>query len=217
ATDNFTTRFLLNDLSYSYDIPWIYGGVLGTKGVVSAFVPGVSACWHCLFDALPVDDGSCDREGVLASTVLMVGAQQWTEAIRLIVEGRAGYVSKLWSYDSWRLKLTTMQLTGVQQRAECQTCGAHATFPYLKGKETERFSALCGRDAFVVHSRRAFEQVKLWAKQNASIHVVNEHEALFTFTTDGHRFVCFKDGRMIIHGVSNYEDAKRMYDGLFGA
>jgi molybdopterin/thiamine biosynthesis adenylyltransferase len=129
GADNFETRFLLNDAAVRAGKPWVYGGVLGTDGMVMAVRPGVGPCLRCLFD-LPSADArlpSCDAFGVLNAAAVWVSCLQVTEAIKILT-GAPEDGFKLHTLDIWR---GTVSPVAAGRRADCPCCGRR-NFEFLK-------------------------------------------------------------------------------------
>ena len=87
GTDNFETRYVLNDAAVQANKPWVYGGVLGTDGTVMAVRPGQGPCLRCIFPDPPDAHllPTCETQGVLNTAVVWVAAFQVTEALKLIL------------------------------------------------------------------------------------------------------------------------------------
>ncbi|MEL7484405.1 MAG: HesA/MoeB/ThiF family protein [Planctomycetota bacterium] len=84
GTDNFETRYVLNDAAVARDIPMVYGGAVGTVGTVLPVVPGVGPCLRCVSAELPMVTETCDTAGVLGSVTAIVGARQASLALQLL-------------------------------------------------------------------------------------------------------------------------------------
>src|ERR1700761_1160859 len=86
GTDNFETRYLLNDLSVKRGVAWIYGAAIGSYGVMMPIVPGRGPCLACIYPEPPPGvQPTCDVDGVLASATASVASLQVAAALRLIV------------------------------------------------------------------------------------------------------------------------------------
>jgi molybdopterin/thiamine biosynthesis adenylyltransferase len=87
GSDNFPTRFFINDYSVCKRVPWIYGGVLGASGMSMTIVPGEGPCLACLLREMPPLEGAPTAEtaGVLNTVVAVIASVEATEAIKLIV------------------------------------------------------------------------------------------------------------------------------------
>jgi adenylyltransferase/sulfurtransferase len=96
GTDNFETRFLINDVSLELGIPWVHGGCIGATGQVMAIVPGVTACFRCLMpDPPPADQmATCDSAGVLGPSVSIVASWQAMEAVKILVNATGDPASR---------------------------------------------------------------------------------------------------------------------------
>ncbi|HCC46886.1 MAG TPA: thiamine biosynthesis protein ThiF [Elusimicrobia bacterium] len=129
GADNFETRFLLNDAAVKAGKPWVYGGVLGTDGMVLAVRPGQGPCLRCLFD-LPAADGrlpTCDAFGVLNTAAAWVAALQVTEALKILTGAEPdGY--RLHTLDIWR---GTASPVAAERKPNCPCCGRR-NFEFLK-------------------------------------------------------------------------------------
>ena len=87
GTDNFETRYLLNDYAVKNKIPFVYGGAIETRGMVYAVLPDGRPCLKCLFpeNAGPNEAQTCDRSGILASAAHMTASMQFTQLIQILV------------------------------------------------------------------------------------------------------------------------------------
>jgi adenylyltransferase/sulfurtransferase len=121
ATDNFETRYVINDVCVKLGKPWIYGGIIGTSGMSLTIRPGVSACLRCLFREAPVGDGfpTPETEGILNSAPATVGAIQATEALKLLMECEPS--SDLLLVDPWNRSFRSVP---VLRDEGCPCCGA---------------------------------------------------------------------------------------------
>ena len=121
GTDNFETRYLLNDAAVKAGKPWVYGGVLGTDGMVMAVRPGVGPCLRCLFDLPPAEGRlpACDVFGVLNAAAVWVASLQVTEAIKILT-GAPQDGHKLHILDIWG---GTAAPVLTERRPDCQCCG----------------------------------------------------------------------------------------------
>ena len=121
ATDNFETRFLINEAAVKAGKPWIYGGVLGTDGMAMAILPGHGPCLRCLF-ALPPPEGRLpppDVFGVLATAAVWVAALQTTQALKALACGGADW-GRMHTLDIWNGTATTAE---VPRDPACPCCG----------------------------------------------------------------------------------------------
>lgn len=149
GTDNFETRYLLNDVCVKRGVPLVYAGAVGTRLTQMTIVPGVTPCLRCLFPdpPLPGTMPTCDTAGILGPVSAMAGAMEAMEAIRLIVSRRSFKAGSLVEIDGW---------TGVMRRLgvgeplkECACCGRRS-FEFLAGAGETMTTSLCGRGAIQV-------------------------------------------------------------------
>ncbi len=120
GTDNPETRYLVNDACCKLGIPWIYGGVLGTRGVVLPVRPGVGPCLRCVFPDPPAPGtlATCDRVGVLNTAPALVATLQATAALRWLL-GAACERSELVAIDLWEGSFRTVP---VDRSPDCPCC-----------------------------------------------------------------------------------------------
>ena len=145
--DSFETRYLLNDLAVSRDIPYVYGGAVATSGTSFTILPGDGPCLRCLFpDAPPPGTtATCDTAGVLGPIVTMIGARQAAEAIKVLAAGRDVSDRQLLSIDIWSGMHRTIDVSGAR-RGDCPACGQR-DFTWLNATHDSDHVSLCGQDA----------------------------------------------------------------------
>ncbi len=128
GTDNFETRFILNDCAMKLSKPWVFAGVLGTKAQVMTIVPGKTPCLRCLMDAPPTDDGGRPRP-VLGVAVAVTASFEATEALK-ILSGHPDRINPcLLVFDVW--ENTVKQMDVSPRRADCPCC-VHRRFEFLE-------------------------------------------------------------------------------------
>ncbi len=153
GTDNFETRYLLNDAAVKCGVPLVYAGVVGTAGVTMTVVPGESACLRCVFDDPPAvgsaqRGATCDTVGVLGPAVGAIASVQAAEAIKVLA-GRTGEVRRtLLSIDVWSGAVRDVDLARAR-REDCACCGV-GRFEFLDGAGGDEPARLCGRHAVQV-------------------------------------------------------------------
>jgi len=219
GSDNFETRYLLNDLSVKHGVPLVYGGVVGTRGMQATFVPGKTACLRCLFE-LPPAPGStptCDTAGVLGPAVGIVGACQAADAIKIML-GREDLLSgTLLEFDVWTNSRRRIELAG--PRPECPCCGARR-FEYLDASLASDAVSLCGQGAFQVRPSGgvALALPDLQARlARVGEFVLTRFHLRGRIRDDGIELTVFPDGRAIIKGVTTPDRAKGVYARYVGA
>jgi len=217
ATDNFETRLLINDLSIKNNIPWIYGGCVGSYGLSFTIIPSETPCLHCLLKHIPFDGMTCDTVGVISPIVSMVASHQTAEALKILVGDMENMRGKLVSFDLWKNQYSSINMDRLKNEA-CPTCGSDPVFPYLTAEMETKAAVLCGRDTVQIRpssgKQFSFEQIAERIKPIADAFL--ENPFLMSFTFGEHRIVLFKDGRALIHGTKDISEAKKIYHRYIG-
>jgi len=133
GTDNFATRFVINDYAVREHVPWVFAGVVGAAGQVMPVVPGRTACLRCIYEAPPPPcvDPSCRAAGVLGPAVAALAAIQAAEAVKILA-GRLDDVSPyLLKLDLWKNDLQRIDTTRAADDVDCPCCKG-AVFDYLE-------------------------------------------------------------------------------------
>jgi adenylyltransferase/sulfurtransferase len=218
GTDNFATRYLINDLALQRGIPWIYGAALGSEGMAMAVLPDRTPCLRCILPQAPAsgESGTCDTDGILQPVVSMVTAFQSAEALKILA-GMPDQVARgVFVVDVWRGTFA-MQLQGAQIAADCASCRGR-TFPAL-APQPEPTVSLCGRDAVQVRPPAAavFDLPALVARLQRIGIAVEQTPHLARFHADGRRLSVFPDGRALVFGEPDPRRAMALYDRWVGA
>ena len=149
GTDNFATRYLINDACVKHNVTWIYGAAVGSYGVTMTIRPYQSACLRCVFPEAPpaASAPTCDTAGVIMPIISIVAAVQVTEALKLLTGQPENLHQTLMQFDVWR---NEWRRIGVGDRAtDCVTCGL-GRFETLEAEDREFAAVLCGRHAVQV-------------------------------------------------------------------
>ena len=219
GTDNFETRYLLNDAAARANLPWIYGGVLATYGMTLTIVPGETACLRCLFPEPPPPGAAptCDTAGVLAPAVALIAAIEATEAIKILVGAREAINRELLALDVWHLSVDRLPAA---RQADCPTCGdGPRSYPFLDLAGASRTVALCGRNAvqITLANPAALALPDLAARLRPTGEVrQNDHLLRFRPIDSDQELVIFPNGRAIIHGTDEPALAKGLYARYVG-
>lgn len=136
GTDNFPTKFLINDTAVLARKPLIHGGILRFTGQVMTILPGASACYRCLFKAPPPAGmvPSCQEAGVLGALAGMIGTIQATEALKLILQIGKPLSDRLLTYDALTTRFRNVPL---RRNPSCPVCGDQPTMTTLVDYEQE--------------------------------------------------------------------------------
>ena len=218
GTDNFDTRYVLNDLSIETNIPWIYGACVGSYGLVLPVLRGArkTPCLRCVLgDAPPAGSSpTCDTAGVIAPIVQVIAGLQGAEALKLLSGHPDAVRVGLTSIDVW-----SSQFDRIDLAETAPSCDACVSGIFVSREQTEGEAFLCGRDAVQIRppakglaldiddfavTWRALGDVTL------SEHVVRLREA-------NSEMLLFRDGRALIKGTADLGRARAIYARLIGS
>ena len=216
GTDNFETRFLLNDYSVRSGRPWIYAAAVASYVVTFAIRPEETACLACLMetaDAGPMLEETCDTVGVLGPAVSLVSSLQAAEALKFLSGQPQALHGRLISCDVWSGR---MQSVRVARNANCRACGRRE-FSYLEG-EAQPHITMCGRDSVQIHERRrSLDLGALEANLAAAGMAVKQNGFLLKFSVPPYEMTVFGDGRAILKGSTDPAVARSLYARYIGA
>jgi len=214
GTDNFETRYLINDFAVSRQLPWIYSAAVGSYTVTMNILPGETACLACVFPESPrgmVE--TCDTAGILNSAVNAVASVAATETIKLLVGARDKLRRTLLSYDVWtndRAEIST-----ATPRPGCRACGQR-DFVHLAGEGRPHIT-LCGRNSVQIHERQRpvdFDEVSRRLTPHGP---VRHNQFVLKFWREPYELTLFPDGRAIIKGTTDTAIARSLYARYVGS
>jgi molybdopterin/thiamine biosynthesis adenylyltransferase len=218
GTDNFETRFLVNDVCVREGQPWVYGACVGSYGLALLVRPGVSPCLRCLLEERPAPGSgpTCDTAGVVAPIVHVVAGIQVAEALKLLAGRTESLLPGLVTVDLWQGQFDVLDLRG--RAPWCPAC-TRQEFEYAALGPAGASAVLCGRDAVQVRPGRD-AQVDLGALAGrlgpaADVRIANEH--LVRFVVPEAELVVFRDGRAIVKNVRDTAQARSLYAKYVGA
>ncbi len=212
GTDNFETRYLLNDLSVKLATPWIYGAAIGSYGIVMPVVPGSGPCFACLYPEPPAGaQPTCDVNGVLASVTATVASRQVALALRLIV-GWDEFSARIETWDVWTG--THKCVDAGERDPKCRVCGRRE-FSYLEGKRSVPVS-LCGRNAVQLHEAARPLDLQELAVKLRRLGDVRVNEFALRMSLLKYDVTFFPDGRAIVKGTTDIGVARSVYAQLVG-
>jgi molybdopterin/thiamine biosynthesis adenylyltransferase len=214
GTDNFETRYLVNDFAVSRGIPWIYGAAVGSYGIKMAIVPGRTACFRCVYPEPPAGvQPTCETAGVLGPVTAAVAALEAADALK-ILSGHIGEISgAIITMDLWCEQVR--QVRAPAKDADCPCCGQRR-FEYLDGRRRAPIS-LCGRNAVQIHERTRPVDLGQLARQLAPVGEVRFNEFALRAAVGGFEMTVFPDGRAIIKGTTDIGIARSLYAKYVGA
>ena len=214
ATDNYETRYLLNDYAVEQNKPWIYAGAVGAYAVTMNILPGETACLTCLFPDAPTGVvETCDTAGILNPAVNFAASIEAAEAMKFLVGARNSMRRTLLAYDLWRNERS--ELDASKPRAGCSACGERK-WPHLAG-EARPHITLCGRNSVQIHEHhRPVDLAELEARLRPHGTVLR-NAMLLRFERGAHRMTIFADGRALIQGTTDIGVARSLYARFLGS
>jgi molybdopterin-synthase adenylyltransferase len=214
GTDNFETRYLLNDYAVSKKLPWIYAAAVGSYAVTLNVLPGKTACLACVFPESPRGTvETCETAGILNSAVNLVGSIAASEALKLVVGAEEKMRRTLLSWDVWFNERA--EISAGRPRSGCRCCGER-DFVHLEGEGRPHIT-LCGRNSVQIHERdRPIDFGEL--SQRLEPHgTVRHNDFVLKFWREPYEMTLFPDGRAIIKGTTDTGVARSLYARFVGS
>ena len=216
GTDNFETRYLINDYAVDRSLPWIYSAAVGSYGVTLNVIPGQTACLACIFPDSPrgmVE--TCETSGILNSAVNLVASIAATEALKLVVGGVEAKALRrtLLSFDLWTNEHA--EISAAKPRPGCRACGER-DFIHLAGEGRPHIT-LCGRNSVQIHERQRpidFNEMDRRLKPHG---IVRHNNFILKFWHEPYELTLFPDGRAIIKGTTDTAVARSLYARFVGS
>jgi molybdopterin/thiamine biosynthesis adenylyltransferase len=213
GTDNFETRYLLNDYSIKNSIPWIYTAAVASYGVTLNVLPGRTACLACIFSDAPQGTiETCETAGVLGPVVNMIAAIGAAEAIKILVGAEEKIRRTLLSFDIWENERG--EVAARNPRPGCRACGNH-DFIHLAGEGRPHIT-LCGRNSVQIHERNRPIDFGDISKRLHPHGTVRHNDFVLKFWRDPYEMTLFPDGRAIIKGTTDTAIARSLYARYVG-
>lgn len=213
ATDNFETRYLINDFAVREEVPWIYGAAVGSYGLKLAIVPGRTACFRCIYPEPPKGvQPTCETEGVLGPVTAAIGALQVGDSLKILALGRESIAPRLTTIDVWTGEIRQTAPPG--RDPDCICC-ARREFPHLDGRYRAPIS-LCGRNAVQIHERSRPVDLAELARRLGPLAPVRVNEFALRAEIDPFELTVFPDGRAIVKGTTDTGVARSVYARYVG-
>ncbi len=217
GTDNFETRFLINDYCVRFDVPWIHGGCLGASGQVMSILPGKTACFRCLVPEMPPAEAlqSCDLAGVLGPAVGLIACWQSVEALKILSGNEHSLSQRLIVLDTWD---TECRLMNLRQSPDCPTC-AKRQFPFLEGTIRSECVVMCGKNAVQImqpDSAAGFHDLASLADRLAGLGQVQVNAFFVRLKLPDHQITLFRGGRSVVEGTTSGAQAKTLLARILG-
>lgn len=214
GTDNFETRFLINDFAVSTDSPWIYAAAVASYGLTMTIRPGLTPCLACLLPSAAQGlEDTCDTVGVLGPVVNLIASLEVSEALKILAGRPEALHGRLFSCDVWSGRVQTIS---VARNPDCRACQKR-DFSYLEGKAQPHVT-MCGRDSVQIHEReRALDLPALGARLAPLVQDVRQNDFLLRFRIAPYEMTVFADGRAILKGSKDPAVARSLYARYIGA
>jgi len=213
GTDNFETRFLINDFAVQNSKPWIYAAAVASYGLSMTIRPGTTPCLACLMDTQqPGLEETCDTVGVLGPIVNLIASLQAAEATKLLAGRTEALHGRLISCDVWTGRFQSVRIA---RNPECRAC-ARRQFTYLDG-DAQPHITMCGRDSVQIHERnRSLDLAILKSRLSPTVSDVRHNEFLLRFRIPPYEMTVFSDGRAILKGTKDPAVARSLYARYIG-
>ncbi|HUL34007.1 MAG TPA: ThiF family adenylyltransferase [Candidatus Eisenbacteria bacterium] len=215
GTDNFETRFLINEYAVQSGIPWIYAAAVSSYGLTMTFLPRQTACLACLLDSAGESgmEDTCDTIGVLGPIVNLIASLEAAEALKFLSGNENALHGRLISCDVWTGRLQSLT---PDRNPRCRTC-ALGEYPYLEG-DAQPHITLCGRDSVQIHERRrTLDLPALQQRLTPTFPGVRQNGFLLRFQVPPYEFTVFSDGRAILKGTKDPSVARSFYAKYIGS
>lgn len=214
GTDNFSTRFLLNDICFKKEIPFSYGGVVSSRGISAFFIPKRTPCFRCMVTEGSDHGQTCDTVGVIAPVVDVIASLEVTETLKYLTGNTSHLRNTVHTIDLWYNR--TFDIKFSESKHDCPTC-QQQLYPSLHPQVAEEETVLCGRNTVQIY-RKSNMDLAYWEKQLANVATVRRTPFLLRVEfRKGIEFVIFPDGRVLVQGTEDTIQARTWYDRYIGS
>lgn len=214
GTDNFETRYLINDVAVKHGVPWVYGAAVGSYGLTMPILPGKSACLACIFPEAPGgEQPTCDTAGILNAVTALIASLQVADALKILAGKSESVEPRLLTADVWKNSFRTISAS--QRNPECAVCGRRQ-FVHLDARRRRPVS-LCGRNAVQVHGRQGPLDLQALRAALEPLGSVRANEYVLRFFCPPYEMTIFPDGRAIIKGTEDPGLARSLYARYIGS
>jgi molybdopterin/thiamine biosynthesis adenylyltransferase len=214
GTDNFETRYLINDFAVKHSLPWVYTAAVGSYGVSLNILPGKTACLCCIFPDAPRGAvETCETSGILNSAVNLAGSIAATEALKILVGAAEQLRKTLLSFDVWRNERA--EVSASHPRPGCRSC-QQRDFAHLAGRGRPHIT-LCGRNSVQIHEQHRPLNLAEMGERLKPHGLVRHNDFVLKFWREPYEMTLFPDGRAIIKGTSDTAVARSLYARYVGS
>ncbi len=234
ATDNFETRYLVNDYAVQQSKPWIYAAAVGAYAASMNILPKPlsstspethpsftpCACLACIFPKPPSGPvETCDTAGILSTAVNLAASIQVTEALKFLTGQPHRMRRTLLSFDLWTSEangsLNRSEINTSSPNPNCSVCGQRL-FTHLAGEGRPHIT-LCGRNSVQIHEHHRPVDFAAMRDRLAPHGTVRFNDLLLRFDRPPHTISLFRDGRAIIQGTTDTTLARSLYARFIGS
>jgi molybdopterin-synthase adenylyltransferase len=214
ATDNFETRYLLNDYAVDQGRPWIYTAAVGAYAITMNILPGETACLACLFPQAPAGNlETCDTAGILNTAVNFAASLAANEVLKFCVGAKDKMRRTLLARDLWTNQQS--EIAAGAPRADCAVC-QQRDFIHLRGEGRPHIT-LCGRNSVQIHEHSRPVDFEEMERRLAFHGKVRFNRLLLRFEHAGYTITLFADGRAIVQGTTDVAMARSLYARFIGS
>jgi adenylyltransferase/sulfurtransferase len=222
ATDNFETRYLINDYAVQQGKPWIYAAAVGAYAATMNILPlqpgattyTPTACLACIFPKPPNGPvETCDTAGILSTAVNLAASIQVTEALKFLTGQPELMRRSLLSFDLWTNDRS--EISTARPDPSCTVCGTRR-FTHLAGEGRPHIT-LCGRNSVQIHEHHRPVDLAAMHARLAAHGAVRSNDLLLRFERPPHTLTLFADGRAIIQGTTDSAVARSLYARYIGS
>jgi adenylyltransferase/sulfurtransferase len=221
GTDNFETRYLINDFCVSSGLAWIYAAAVGARAATMNVLPRgmglftpATACLACIFPAAPSGNvETCDTSGILSTAVNYAASLQVTEAMKFLTGQSDKMRRSLVSFDLWSGERSEIA-TG-KPHEDCEVCGKRV-FSYLSGEGRPHIT-LCGRNSVQIHEHHRPVDLGALRDRLSPLGDVRSNGMLLRFERAPHTITVFPDGRALVQGTTDVGLARSLYARFIGS
>jgi adenylyltransferase/sulfurtransferase len=218
GTDNFETRFLINDYCVKNGIPWIYGACIGSTGLTMNIIPSKTPCLRCILENIPPfgTTETCDTDGIIAPIASMIASIQVAEALKVLTDNLDALRKGLLKIDLWRNEIRTLHTEEIKEKIDCVACKQHQ-YEFLSREKYSIATSLCGRNAIqILHHNGSKLNLEKLALRLKALGDVSANNFLLRLKVDTYELTVFPDGRSIITGTTDASIAKTLYAKYIG-
>jgi adenylyltransferase/sulfurtransferase len=214
GTDNFETRFLINDLAVKTGTPWVYAGCVSSRATCMPVIPGKTACLRCMLEDQPSVGGeTCDTTGIILPAVLQAVAWATGAALKLLSGNADALIPKMMTADVWTGERSCVD--ALTRREDCPTC-MRRELVWMEGKCGSRSTVLCGRNSVQIAATGEFDFLEARRRLRRTATVTNENDFLLRAEHNGLSLTLYRNGRALIHGTANVAAGRAAYARLVG-